>query len=214
MNTTKVDFGSLLTYTPTTTSTESKIAKETMKCLKFGRSCSGVLTLDDMAQKIKKLIDTLPFSNYFNKNTILIPIPNSSLTQPNTLWIPQCITAALIANGLGKSPEPCLERFKPVPRSTGQRKAEDRPKPIIHYESMRVKKLLHPPEEIVLVDDVITRGATIMGGVNRLQEAYPDATIRGFAMIRTMSNPDEFKNVEDPCIGTITMDGEDTRRIP
>ena len=79
---------------------------------------------------------------------------------------------------------------------------------------MKVKKLLFEPEEIVLVDDVVTRGSTAMGGVNRLAEAFPNAKIRAFAIMRVISHEDKFVSVEDPCIGKITMNGDYTNRDP
>jgi len=79
---------------------------------------------------------------------------------------------------------------------------------------MSVRRLLFEPEEVILVDDVVTREATIIGGVNRLKEAFPSAEIRAFAMMRVMSSFGDFVGVEDPCVGTITMYGNDTRRKP
>ncbi len=130
------------------------------------------------------------------------------------LWVPQLLTTALIKNGLGKSSESCLERIKAVPRSSGQTSGKNRPKAFQHYESMNVKELLFQPKEIILVDDVITRGAAILGGVNRLAEAFPDAKIRAFAMMRVISRVEDFTNLEDPCIGAITRYGENTNRDP
>lgn len=144
----------------------------------------------------------------------LVPAPKSSLLKPGTLWVPERLTTAMARNGLGRSSEPCLERTRAVPRSSGQRDGAKRPKALQHYESMNVRKLLFEPEEIILVDDVVTRGATIMGGVNRLREAFPDSKIRAFAMMRVMSDVEAFADVEDPCIGTITMYGDDTKREP
>lgn len=89
----------------------------------------------------------------------------------------------MIKNGLGKVSEECLERITAVARSSGQRIGTNRPKASQHYESMRVNELLLEPKEIVLVDDVITRGSTIMGGVNRLAKAFPNAKIRAFAIM-------------------------------
>lgn len=86
------------------------------------------------------------------------------MLKPGTLWIPEQLTTALIKNGLGKSSETCLERTKAVTRSSGQTIGVNRPKALQHYESMQVKKLLFEPKEIILVDDVITRGSTVMGG--------------------------------------------------
>ncbi len=215
MNISEIEFGSLLTYAPRGTSKEANLARTVMTFLKNDKVMnSGILTSEYMAQIIKKEINRFPFENYFNSNTILIPAPKSSLLKPGTLWVPERLTTALIKNGFGKASESCLERIKAVSRSSGQRIGANRPKAFQHFESMNVKKLLFEPKEIILVDDVITRGATVLGGVNRLAEAFPSSKIRAFAMMRVMSDPDDFSDVEDPCVGTVTMIGEDTSRVP
>ena len=75
---------------------------------------------------------------------------------------------------------------------------------------MTIKELLDSPTEIILVDDVITRGATTLGAVNKLKDAFPNATIRVFAVMRTISNSDEFSEIIQPRVGTIRLVGEDT----
>ena len=215
MNISHVEFGSLLTYAPRGTSKEADLARTVMTFLKNDRVMkSGILSSENMARIIKKNIKKFPFADYFNSNTILVPAPKSSLLKPGTLWVSERLTTALVRNGLGKASESCLERIKAVSRSSGQRDGTKRPKAFQHYESMSVKKLLFEPEEIVLVDDVITRGSTIMGGVNRLAEAFPNTKIRAFAMMRVISEAEYFVYVEDPCIGKITMYNEDTSRDP
>ena len=42
-----------------------------------------------------------------------------------------------------------------------------------HYESISVQGILSEPEEILLVDDVVTRGVTLLGCANRLADAFP-----------------------------------------
>jgi len=214
MKISEVKFGSLLTYSPHGSSEKERESKAVMMNLKQDNVLgSGILTSEYIAQAIKKDIGKFPFADYFNSNTILIPTPKSSLLQKDTLWVPQRITSALINNGLGKASEECLERVIALPKSSKSSPA-NRPKPLQHYESMGVKKLLFEPEEIVLVDDVITRGATILGAVNRLVEVFPTAQIRAFAVMRTMSNPEEFSEIVDPCVGTIRLSGENARRNP
>ena len=68
--------------------------------------------------------------------------------------------------------------------ATGQR-----PNPPDHYDSTRVRspRTRVRPEQITLIDDVITRGSSFVGIVPRIHEAYPDATVRCFALIRTIS---------------------------
>lgn len=64
------------------------------------------------------------------------------------------------------------------------------------------------------MDDVITRGATLLGAVNKLADAFPNAKIRAFAFMRTMSNSAEFVNIFDPRKGKIILrdDGSTIRR--
>ena len=215
MDRSKIEFGSLLTYTPRGTSYKAKEAKTTTMYLKNNWVIkSGDPFSEYIAQVIKKDIMKLPFKDYFAANTLLVPIPKSSLSKQDTLWVPERLTRALVKNGLGKASEPCLKRIKALPRSSGQTIGAKRPTAFQHYESMGVKKLLFEPDEIVLVDDVITRGATTMGGINRLAEVFPKAKIRAFAMMRTISNSEEFWNVIDPCVGTVTMRGEYIKRDP
>ncbi len=214
MNMPEVEFGSLLTYSPHGCSKKDEESKAAMRNLKNDNVLSSEIpTSEYVAQAIKKEIKRFPFADYFNSNTILIPAPRSSLLKKDTLWVPQRITNTLIKNGLGKSSEACLERITALPRSSKSTPA-NRPKALQHYESIKVKKLLFEPEEIVLVDDVVTRGATILGAINKLAEAFPDAKIRAFAVMRTMSNPGEFSSIVDPCTGTIRLTGKNTQRCP
>jgi hypothetical protein len=63
------------------------------------------------------------------------------------------------------------------------------------------------------VDDVVTRGATLLGAASRLADALPAARVRAFAAIRTISNPEEFSSITAQVIGRIEYrDGETFRR--
>lgn len=209
----KIEFGSLLTYTPRGKDTEHYRSRTVMRNLKNDEVLqSGSLMSTLIAQTIKKDLSKYPFSDYFNENTTLIPIPKSSLPQKDDLWVPQRITLALANNGLGKN-EQCLVRTTALPRSSTSL-AEDRPKAYQHYDSMSVKELLFKPKDIVLVDDVITRGATALGAVNRIAEAFPAAKIRVFAVMRTISNSYKFSDIIQPCTGTVSLIEEDTFRDP
>lgn len=90
---------------------------------------------------------------------------------------------------------------------------EKRPRAINHYDSLGVETV-HEAYEILIIDDVITRGASMMGAVNRLADVFPNAQIRGFAVTRTVSRPEEFRAIEDPQIGSISLaaKGETFRR--
>jgi len=76
---------------------------------------------------------------------------------------------------------------------------------------MTVQGKLSEPEEIVVVDDIVTRGATLLGAASRLRDSFPHARIVGFAAMRTVSNPDEFEGEYSPCSGSIeSQDGGGT----
>lgn len=79
---------------------------------------------------------------------------------------------------------------------------------------MEIVNTLDEPEEILLVDDVVTHGSTLLGAANKLADTFPNARICAFAAMRTVSNPDEFQNIIAPCIGMIELHNGDTFRRP
>jgi len=206
MRLTQLQFGSLLSYCPRGDSPELQLSKDVMRALKLDKFVEDPLVLMSrwVAQTIQQNISSLPFASFFQPDTILVPTPKSSLMQPNTLWVPERIATALVEAGLGKEVVPCLVRVKSVSKAALS-PPQERPTAAEHYGSMSVQKRLSQPGEIVLVDDIVTRGATLLGAANRLADVFPQTRIRAFAAIRTISNPDEFSKVYDPCTGTITL---------
>ena len=132
----------------------------------------------------------------------------------DSLWVPERIANALLAKGLGRAVAPCLIRTKAV-RKSAFSPASERPRPADHYDSLSVQTSLSSIDEISLVDDVITRGSTLMGAANRLLDVFPQATVRAFAAMRAVGNANEFHNVIDPINGLIKLRPEgDTMRRP
>ncbi|MFN3655538.1 MAG: hypothetical protein ACK4TO_09515 [Candidatus Nitrosotenuis sp.] len=217
MRLTELEFCSLLTYSPHGNSETELRSKTVMSDLKNDKyitlNSKQTLMSEYLAEGIKKHLDTLHFAEYFKVNPILIPTPKSSLSKSNTIWVPQRLANALVNEGLGREVRSLLQREKPVAKySTSLPKY--RPKAIDHYNSMVVKKTLDDPKEILLVDDVITRGATLLGAANKLADIFPNTRIRAFAFMRTMS-PRKFKNIFDPCKGEIILrDDGNTFRNP
>jgi orotate phosphoribosyltransferase-like protein len=89
-----------------------------------------------------------------------------------------------------------------------------RPTVYDHYQSFAVVQTLPPDAEILLVDDVVTKGRTLVAGAMRLREAFPQAQIRAFALLRTKGFVDEIERVIDPCVGEIHWNGTDAFRDP
>lgn len=217
MRLSKIEFGSLLSYSPRGNSDAQCLSRTVMRALKNDEYLelkqNQILMSDYIADRLKKDIEKLPFADYFKANPILVPTPNSSLNRSGTLWVPQRLANALVRKGLGSKVVECLSRVTPLPRSATSL-AVDRPKAIEHYDSMEVKKILFEPDEILLVDDVVTRGATLLGAANKLADAFPNARIRTFAAMRTISSPSNFVKINDPCTGMINLSSDETFRDP
>lgn len=89
-----------------------------------------------------------------------------------------------------------------------------RPKPVDHYESIQAKKMVTDRPSLCLVDDVITKGATLIAAATRLQEAYPQAKVTAFALVRTLGFVDDIDQIVEPALGTVTLRGDEAFREP
>ena len=210
-----LEFGSFLTYSPRGETEEILKSRGIAYNLKVDRTFGSPpqtttrYLVDILAQRITQT----PLQGFLGSDVSLVPVPKSSLLLPGSLWVPQRIADALVEVGLGSGVFPILERRRAVPKAAFSA-PKDRPKPSDHYETIGVHLQLEPMQRIVLVDDVITRGATMLGAASRLAEAYPEAEIRAFAMIRTMSRPGAFVHIEYPCLGHIRLRDNQTFRNP
>ena len=219
MHLTRLEFGSLLSYTPRGSSDEIQKARDVMLTIKSdGFIDQPPIQMSHwIGSTIQKNVKSLPLASFFDQETSLVPVPRSSLMKPDTLWVPDRIASALVEKRLGKEVVQCLVRETPVPKAAWSDSSE-RPTPSRHFETIAVQGSIEdpPPQKLVLVDDIVTRGATLLGSANRLLEAFPKARVRAFAAMRTISVPSEFVNLYDPQSGTIEYRAwiDDTLRRP
>lgn len=73
---------------------------------------------------------------------------------------------------------------------------------------MRVEKSSVITSNIILVDDVVTRGHTFMASAWHIKDSFPNAEAKAFAALKTVSNEIEFRNLVDPVIGKIVYRDE------
>lgn len=137
-----------------------------------------------------------------------MPVPRSSLQVEGGLWPSLKIAQTLQKAGIVRHVSPYLKRVTAIPKSSFQAHGE-RPPLNIHLDSLDVQiqgdNLL--PLELTLVDDFVTKGTTLYSCAAKLKEVFPNATIRGFALVRTMGLVPEVRNIVDPCVGTISYNG-------
>ena len=210
----ELDFGSYLTYTPRPDTDLEKKAKNVMYYLKSERKIGDPSKpmSQYIAERINNSLCSLPFNDFFGEDVSLVPVPKSSLTKADTLWVPLKITEAMSKVNMG-SCYPCLKRIAPVQKAA-YASASQRPTAQTHFDSIDINSILPKPTKIVLIDDVITRGATMIGCASRLRSFFPEVPIKGFAVMRTMSGTSKFTKIEDPCVGTINNYSHGTFRTP
>jgi predicted amidophosphoribosyltransferase len=161
-----------------------------------------------LRERAPSLIDEL-----FGEDVTLVPVPRSALMVPGALWPAHEIAKSLDAKNFGAGVLRCLTRKVAVPKAATSRK-EERPKARAHFESLDLVSPLSLPSRIMLVDDVITRGAQLFGAAWKIWSVRPDIDVRAFAVIRTISAPEDFVSIADPCVGRIEKRGEECYRSP
>lgn len=149
---------------------------------------------------------------FFHPGDVLVPVPRCTPKVGGT-WAAAELARALLQEGVGRATWPGLRRISAVRKSATSAKGW-RPSVERHYDSFRLEPLNLRPEGIVLIDDVICKGRTFLAAAARLREAFPDAQIRAFALLRTRGLAPGVKKLLEPCRGEIRwMDG-DAHRIP
>ena len=143
----------------------------------------------------------------------LVPVPGSKpLSSRESLWPARSLVTTLVQSGLGRDWQPLLRRATEV-RKSAYAPAGMRPTPAKHFDSFATIPANPSCTAITLVDDVITKGATMLAALSRLREAWPHIPVRGFALVRTMSYQPIRRNPV-PALCRITLEGDQTIRVP
>jgi hypothetical protein len=153
------------------------------------------------------------FRGFFPEHSLLVPIPERYSVAHTSLWAARRLALELQAAGLAEDVWTGLRRISSVEKSASAWMWE-RPTVHQHYRSFGVIPCSRPPTHVVLVDDVITKGRTLVAAAMRVHEAFPAADIRAFALVRTMGFVLDVERLFDPCQGEIRWNGEDAYRTP
>jgi adenine/guanine phosphoribosyltransferase-like PRPP-binding protein len=153
------------------------------------------------------------FAQLFARDAWLVPVPGCTPARTGSAAAWQ-LAMALHELGLARGVWAGLARRSPVRKSATAALGE-RPTVRQHYESLSVSDV--PPnfvERMVLVDDVISRGRTLLAAATRLRGKFPHADVRAFALVRTTGFLIKIDRLLAPCEGVVYWARGDVRREP
>ena len=150
---------------------------------------------------------------FFSAGDVLVPVPGSAPTTRGT-WVAAELAQALVQQGLGAMAWPGLHRIRAVRKSATAAHGA-RPSVALHYDSFQMDQPALRPLNIVLIDDVVTKGRTLLAAASRVRDTIPGVPVRAFALLRTMGLIAGVQQLLEPCRGEIrwTASG-DALRIP
>lgn len=171
-----------------------------------------VALYDRIAQHVLQRHEEGCFPDFFGPDVTAVPVPGHAPLYRGAIDNTTRIAEALQRLGLVHEVLTVLTRARAVKKSAFATPA-DRPRVATHFESLAVEETLARPTRLLLIDDFITRGATLLGAASRVQVAYPESEIRGFALVRSVTDED-ITSISAPVVGVVTLNeaGESTRR--
>jgi len=205
-----IEYASCYVYSPTGTGAVCERSRLLRTLLKAG---DAGFMLKYALRVRQQVTDSPPLAGFFGTSDVLVPVPGCVPCMAGGLWTANHLAVALVNEGLGGAAWPGLRRVHAVRKSATAAPGE-RPTVNLHYDSFLIEQPVIPPERIVLIDDVVTKGRTLLAAASRVHEAFPGAQIRAFALVRTMGLIPGVRQLLDPCKGEIRWRFGDAHRSP
>ena len=196
----KVPFGSYLVYSPRGQSTVSKNSRDL--CYKIKQDRAGVIT--EVVRRLAQDFAGTELDVVLGPDVMLVPAPRSTPLLEDALWPAARIADELHAARLGRQPRPIVTRAVPVAKSAFAARG-GRPSPQQHLDSLRLESRIPLSGRVSVIDDVITRGATMLAVASLITRAYPGTTVAAFALVRTMSFVSDIKRIRAPVVGAVRV---------
>ena len=204
----EIRFASWYVYIPGRVTPASRSLRTSVKNGNVKQLLNRAIRLDGES------LEASPFAGFFPGAAMLVPVPGSKPSAGGGATAAGQLALALLEQGLGRGIWFGLRRVKAV-RKSGTAPPGARPTVKNHYDTMAVDKIDGSgTSHIVLIDDVVTKGRTLLAAALRLREVFPDADLRAFALLRTTGYSFDVERSLLPCVGKIEWSGLDARRRP
>lgn len=205
--------GSLLIYPPKGHLVGSEGADRARNVMyKFKSARPDVLRA--LVKSLQKHADGV-LSDVLGPDVVLVPVPGHAPIPPKAKshnWASRDIAQAICEAGLGSDVVTAVTRRVKVQKSAFT-SPENRPTVVSHYESMGVEidLVLQGAKRITLVDDIVTKGSTMLAAASLVSEACRGAEVSGFAAMRT-DRPFEMESLAaTPVLETVRYDAQEVR---
>lgn len=207
-----VDFASCYVYAPRGASVLS--ARSRSLCARIKAAGPALIRLHARCVMHQARV-TPVLAEFFRAIDVLIPIPASEPNASSQGHLPDRLADALVAEGLAASVWRGLRRIHPVTRSATAPPGR-RPTVLAHYDSLDILPgpVLLDDVRLLLIDDVVTKGRTLLAAAMRIHQAFPHARISAFALLRTLGFKDDLEGLLEPCVGRIGWRAGDAHRNP
>ncbi len=207
----ELQFAALLQYSPNGRSEASRASKEAAVRIKRGSPAH----IRRIGERVAEAHAKGEFPGIFGPKVELVPAPRSKPTKEGALWPAKLICEELVRRGLAAGVSILIARTEPIEKSALHRNAKSRSGPEDHIRTMTMtgETTLFGARQLLIVDDVVTRGATMLAAASVLRQAFREASIAGFAAVRTMSGV-EIDHMLAPVVGSIHQLGGWLHRDP
>lgn len=121
----------------------------------------------------------------------LVPVPSSGVTEEGAYWSGQALAEALVAVGIGSKVGLYVRRASAVKKSHRARSQAERTTVAGHIESMEAVMAAPRTRPLLLVDDVLTTGTTVIAVQQLLRRAGHTAAIGVLTAAHTRHAGDE-----------------------
>ena len=155
------------------------------------------------------------FATLLERGAMLVPVPASAPRLTAGTGVCVELALALARCGIGAGVCEVLVRDAPV-RKSATAPAGARPTVAIHYASLRIVAASTGSAAAahILVDDVVSRGRTLLAAACRLREHFPRTPILALALMRTLGYVTAIPGLTAPCVGEIRWRHGDAVRRP